>query len=836
MLSYLFRKLLPALVPALFTCTAGLAQSISGYVLDGNNDPISYAGIFIKELGTGTKTDEKGRYYLNIDAAPGPYTMVVTCIGFQAKSIQIIITDKPVSQNVWLQPSDEYLQDITVKATTKNPGYDIIQHVIDNREKFLTQLKSYRSQVYVRATETVDLKKKKSEMVVTETDDKPTKDGPVQDPMEIERKKEAARLASINLMEMQLTLNFMYPDKYKEERTAYKAYGDKQGLFIPVFSEADFNFYRNLVYFNGISEVPVISPFSRTAILSYKFKLEDVSTEDGHDVYKIRVTPRKSGDATCRGHVYINDSTWDINRLELSLDKGGLKFYDAFTIKQTYEKMEGDVCIPYRQEFNYESKVQSRTYKASTVWVYTSFEKDHEFPPKFFGNEVAVTTKEAYKRDSSYWNSTRPDPLTPDQQKMISYRDSVYAAQHSQAYLDSMEKKFNKITLGEVLYEGMGFRSEAKKRTIMLTPLLGLLDFAVIGGWRIGPDAAYYKRFENGKRLSTYGSLSMGIKNKDLQGDMDTWFRYNPMHMGHISVGAGRNFSSVNSFDAYLNQLRISNYILDDHFDFSHSRELFNGFYLITDLGYHDRQSVKNYERRTFLNEVIEETAPLLFEDYQALISNVRISYTPKQKFMREPTQKVVLGSKYPTFSFSHRKGWDGILGSDINFDYLELGIDQSLTIGTLGNSKYSVIAGKFINTNDLRYVDLKRFRQSDPILYSNPMRSFQNLDTSLSTTNFFLEAHFIHHFNGAMINNLPIIKKTRIRTVAGGGFMWVKENNFRHEELFAGVERVFKMGARRKLRIGVYGVLGQTNAEAPKTSFKVSFDIIDTWKRDWSY
>jgi len=135
-----------------------------------------------------------------------------------------------------------------------------------------------------------------------------------------------------------------------------------------------------------------------------------------------------------------------------------------------------------------------------------------------------------------------------------------------------------------------------------------------------------------------------------------------------------------------------------------------------------------------------------------------------------------------------------------------------------------------------LRFIDLKRFRESDPILYSDPLYSFQSLDTALATTNIFFEAHHIHHFNGALINNIPLLKKTRIRTVVGGGFLYVKDSNFRHEEVFLGLERVFKLGARRRLRLGFYGVLANSNISQTDTNWKISIDVIDTWKRDWSF
>jgi hypothetical protein len=419
---------------------------------------------------------------------------------------------------------------------------------------------------------------------------------------------------------------------------------------------------------------------------------------------------------------------------------------------------------------------------------------------------------------------------------VIEYRDSVETAHKSKHYLDSMEARYNKITLGEVLYNGVGFRKTSKQRDINIAPLLSFLDFAVIGGFRLGTYGSWFRRFENGRMIWTRGAFNVGLKNADPQANASFWTRYDPFSLGDASVRFGRSFYSVNSFDAYLNQLRISNYIVHDFVDLFHKREFFNGFYVSTDLGYANRKSVETYDRSSILNPIIDETDPLRFEDYQAFITNFRLAYTPRQKFMREPNRKIVLGSKYPTIFFNHKKGWDKIFSSDVDFDYIDFGLEQNILFGTLGNSKYTITAGRFVNTRDLRYIDYKRFRQSDPILYSEPMHSFQLLDTSLTSTDWFIEAHYIHHFNGAMINNIPLVKKLKIRTVAGAGVMWIKENNYRHEEIFGGLERIFKLGARRRLRLGVYGVLGQSNFAPPKTDFKISFDIIDTWKRDWSY
>lgn len=807
------------------------AQSISGRVLDENNQPVPFANIFIQESSTGVSADDKGQYFITLD--PGLYHFVVTSIGYESKQFEIEIRDKPLRYDLAVKSSSIQLNEVEVKVRRRDPAYEIIQKVIDNKEKHRAQVTSSRTQVYVKATEVVDRKKKKKPATPSS---EIKREGEAVDLFEQAKREEEARLSQINLVEMQLTLNYQFPNKYKEERTAYKLYGTKAGLFVPVFSETDFNFYYNLVRLKGISEVPLISPVSRTAILSYKYKLEQAFKENGQVVYKIKVTPRKVGDATCSGYLFINDSTWNINRLDLTIHKGALKFFDDFTIRQEYQEVETNFWIPYKQEFIYKTKSGSRLFYGNTLLVYSNFENNYPFPEKFFGNEVAVTTAEAYKKDSSFWNEARPEPLTEDETKMIAYRDSIDAVLNSKKYKDSVEAKYNKVTIGELLYHGVGFRRHERKEELFISSLLNVLDFAVIGGFRLGPYVGYYRRFENERWINTHGSLHMGVKNKDLQGSYSIHTLYNPYKLGWARLSFGREFQPIFASDAYLNQLKISNYILHDHVDLLHKKELFNGFYLTTEVSVADRSSVAGYDGRSILNEVIKEEDALEFEGYQAFVSNVNFSYTPFQRFMTEPNRKVVLGSKYPTIHVGHRKGWNALFGSDVDFDFIDFGLNQDIAMGTLGTSKYTVQYGKFVNTNTLPYLDLKRFRQSDPYLYSDPMTSFQLLDTALSTTDWFFEVHYLHYFNGAMINNIPLIKKLKLRTVAGAGYVWIRDRQIHHQEIFGGVERIFKIGPRRRLKLGFYGVLANSNYGEPRADWKISFDLIDTWKRNWSY
>jgi hypothetical protein len=807
------------------------AQVIIGRIINEFNEPVPFTNIYVQQLRTGTTSDDEGKYILDMDVE-GEYNLVFSSIGYKSQSERVLLVGDTAWVNINLSTSAVELQEIVVSASDKNPAYEMIKEVIKYKSRQLKAADSYRTKVYLKAVEETQQKLQapppKVEVDVSQ---------PNADPFAAEQAQKQALLSNLNLVEMEVMLNYQHPRRYKEERNAYQAYGNTKGLFIPVFAETDFNFYRNLVQLPGISDAPVISPLSNTAVLSYKYQLISSEYVDGRNIHKIKVTPRKEGNSTVDGVLWIVEDEWVVQKLELNLPKGTLLIADDFRIEQSYTPIDS-LWIVDRLAFHYTTRQgKKKTFRGSTVLRYSDYEHNYQFPEKFFGNEVAVTTREAYERDGTYWANTRTEELAAREAQLIRMRDSIQQVHNSPEYRDSLEELYNRITLLEIAWDGVGFRDWREKSHVYVGSLASMIDFSPVGGWRVGPYLSRFKRYSNGKIWSNSGSLHYGLRNGDLQGDFSSWVRYDPFRLGDISISGGRSFESVNQYDAYLNLLRPSNYILRDALRARHKIELVNGLFIQSEVEMNDRQPITGYDVGSIIDEVVTDDDDLLdFERYQAFISTNVLSYTPAQRYMREPDRKVILGSKWPTFSIMHRRGWDNTFGSDIRFDYIEGSIEQDIILGALGNTHYRAQVGQFVNTDDLRFVDWKQFRESDPILYSHPLRSFQMLDTSLSTTNLHFELHFIHHFNGAIINNIPLLKKTRIKTVAGGGFLWLKDNNYRHQELFVGVERVFKIGPRRRLRVGLFGVVADANNRKIDQSFKISFDLIDVWKRDWSF
>ncbi|MEL7161481.1 MAG: DUF5686 family protein, partial [Bacteroidota bacterium] len=408
------RLLTIVLLSLLGTC--GRAQTIRGHVTNEFAEPVPYANILVQELGTGTTTDDAGYYELNLETE-GNYRLVFSSLGYESKKVNVILGPETKTVDLELHTSGVELEEITVKASGKDPAYGIIRKVVKRKAQHLRSADSYRTKVYVKAVEEVDRKRKK-------VPPSPEEESGTPDPFAEEERKRLELVGRLNLLEMEVLLNFQQPRSYKEERTAYETYGNTRGLFVPRFGETDFNFYRNMVYLTGISDAPVISPLSNTGVLSYKFKLESTDLEGDQLVYKIRVTPRKKGNSTVTGHLWINEGSWTINRLELTLPRYALQLFDSFRLKQAYTRLGDSLWIVNEQIFDYVAREGKRTtFRGTTTLSYSDYEHNYRFPEKFFGNEVAVTTREAYARDSAYWQSSRTVALTAEEAKMIAVQD-----------------------------------------------------------------------------------------------------------------------------------------------------------------------------------------------------------------------------------------------------------------------------------------------------------------------------------------------------------------------------------------------------------------------------
>ena len=494
--------------------------NLSGYVYDQENQPLPYVNIFVKNSDIATTADDKGRYFLEL--REGSYEIFFSMLGYEDRFLELTITEDLV-KNVWMKESIEALNEVVVKVSKKDPAYDIIKKTIENKSKYIHQYDGISSNFYIKAFE--------KQKLVDSTRLKNIK----------EKNKDEETDSDMNLVEVNGKLYKEFPNHYKEIIDGYSVKGSDEELFFLTNTYADFNFYKNLIY-SPLTEAPLISPLNWTALLSYRFRLLNTYKENGKDIYTIEVMPKSNGNALFEGEIDIVEGDWSIKKLSFSISKKVMNYYDDFQIQQEYTLMNDSLWILKKQKFNYSTKSGKVLFEGTTAVYYDSIIINPEFKKHFFGVEVGIKLEDAYEKDSSYWNLTRPEPLSVEEQMHVVYVDSVNGVLESDWYKDSVQKETNKITIPNILWFGQDYVKWRKKKTMYFAPMANMFDPISPGGFRVGYYAVYYKKFENKRSLRLIPNATYGVRNEDFKGTLSTRWVYDPYHLRQVYGYGGRQF------------------------------------------------------------------------------------------------------------------------------------------------------------------------------------------------------------------------------------------------------------------------------------------------------
>jgi hypothetical protein len=790
----------------------GQVVKVYGKITNNKLEALPNASVHLKTSSVGTLSKDDGSYELFI--SQGTYEVVVSMVGYKTRILPMVVNDETL-QNIILEDDEEKstLSEVVIKVKSKDRADEIMKKLVDNKENINNAANIYSYKAYIKASlqdstfadkkaEDTATKKEPSVLIVTEIFLKVDKDG---------------------------------DNRIKEERLGVKVSGNPRRLFYQSTTDGDFNFYNNLITIPSISPTPFVSPVSGTGLLAYKFKTLRIERRGREKLYTISVKPKALTNATIEGEITVSDSTWSILYCRFRFPQYHLQEYSFFEVEQRHDFIDNKAWLLNQQKFTYYTEGRNKIISGQTVVNYSDYELDKKFDKRYFNSEVSITTERAYNQDSAFWKAARKQALSAKEADFMRYRDSLFAITQTRAYLDSTDKEMNRITWKKIGFFGQTLYNRDKERSWYLPPLISLYSPFAFGGGRINAAIGYGKFYHTRKNLFFNASLSYGLRNNDINGSVDLNRKYNPFNRGYYTASVKREFQFIYEGDAYINMIKRSNIYLNNAVSVGHGLEIFNGLFLHNELSIALRRSVSNYKTGnlvdSLLGDVLNNNQPVPFQPYNALYGKVRLEYTPFQKYRREPFEKIILGSKWPTVYVEWRKGIKNILGSEVDFDYIEAGLLQRLNLGLLGLSNYTVSTGSFLNTAGLRLIDYSFQRRGDPLLFMNPHRSFQALDSTFPVFKRFYEAHYVHEFNGFLLNKIPLLKKLKLREIAGAGFLFTQERNLRYGELFAGIERAFQspFNPLDKFKVGVYVVTSAANKFSNPIQFKVGFT---TWSK----
>jgi hypothetical protein len=815
--------------------------AIKGSIVDENGASIPGVRVAVENTTYGVPANSQGFYFLELPTQ-GTYVLTFTMLSFEKRSDTIVVSDKITYHETVLYEKSTELGTVEIYADKKDIAKEVIGHVIDNKKNLGRAYETYQCETYIKTS----LEKESRFPFMAETD--------------------TVGKQRMNLIESYSVTHFKQNTTYHEEVIAHHDYAEKANstvmvsvdfanpdnlvpnqaieynpyIFFEKVADGDVDPYQNLIDLPKISSKQLVSPVAANAFINYKYTLEAVFYQDKQKIYEIKVEPRFKEGPLFSGTLFIIDSLWVIKSMDLSVNPAAMDYFKEFRIIQDFENVDGN-WVATRREFSYTINDGMDYVMANTRVQHSNYLFNKGYDEKLYKNSVMSFSDDAFDRDSLYWISARPIQLKPEELQYIHEQDSIEKELNSFERIDSINAEYNRLTVWDFLLNGVGFRNREKAREIYFSPLISQPQFFGFGPYRHKLAGYYSKEFENGKSISVDAEIDYGFKYQDLKGSVGFEYTYLPKHFGSLKVSGGDVYDLVNSYESIVNTGASSNFVRKTFFAIGQRYEIVNGLYGRVSYDYSTRIAVPELARAPWLDSLMKNIGSDIqakpFETYTVSIFELELLYRFKQAYIIKKGKKIVIGTEFPELRLNYKIGVPGLFGSDVNFSFLELGASDEITFGTFGNMKWNFLAGSFLGSNiaDIRFIEHKFFRGSDFFFFSNPLKSLQLLDSTRHTAHPYLQAFVIHHFNGAITDKIPLINKTKIELVAGGGLLMIDDADYSHLEFYMGIERKFKI-KKQLFKVSAFYVLRDNGAPSVQLNFKFGIDFYNSFTNSWSY
>ena len=762
------------LVLALIFSLMSSAQ-IVGNVKDKANNDLPFVNIYIEGTYTGTTSNDDGNYELNVSEKKA-YTVVFKYLGFKTLKKKVSIEQMPYELNVVLEEENVSLETVVVNAN-ENPAHRIIRATIKNRPNILAKIQTYEADFYSRGL--IRIKDAPKKLLGQNLD-------------EFLVGLDSTRSGIIYLSETVSKIQFQKPDNLKEHIIASKVSGDDNGFSFNTASDVDFNAYQNTIELGN----QIVSPIADYAFNYYRYQLEGVFYDDhGNLINKIKVTPKRENDSAFTGYIYIVEDQWAIYALELEVSgqQAQLPAADLVGIKQTFSFSEKDqLWVIISQEIDFSYGLFGIKGDGHYTAVYSNYNFSPGFTKETFDREILSFEKDANKKDSLYWQTFRPVPLTLEETSDYVVKDSIQEVRESKPYLDSIDGVNNRFKLDN-LVSGYSYQNSFKKVYLSIGSPVSTIKYNTVQGYNADVDISFRKNYDEFRRFfSVNANLNYGLSDERLRGTVSAFFRFNNITRPSVSLSGGVEVAQFNPSEPISPLINsVSSLFFQDNYiklyersfvQAAYSQEWFNGFRFYGSASFERRTPLfnttdytifpkddKSFTSNNPLDPTSHGVAP--FETHNIVKLSVGASIRFGQKYMSYPDSKFnVPNSKYPSLYLGYEKGL-GATNSDYNFDQIMARVSQSFNIGNKGDFAYNLRAGKFFNADNIAFMDYQHFNgnQTHVSLFGNYTNVFNNLPYyALSTNTSYFEMHAEHNFKGYILGKVPLLNKLNFNLILG--------------------------------------------------------------------
>jgi hypothetical protein len=554
------------------------------------------------------------------------------------------------------------------------------------------------------------------------------------------------------------------PKKKKEILEATRVTGIENLQFNQFLGQMyfDINIYDNNV---NILNRSFVSPISNIARSYYDFYLKDSTFIGDNWCYKLDFIPKRVGDMTFEGTMWVHDTTYAIKEITAKISpEANINYVNDLYFEHSFDQIEPEVWMLTKEKIIIDVKIVEDTKLYGVYARKTSTRKNflinkpHEV--EFYNSDNTVNISDsAALRNEAYWNENRHEDLSNQEAGIIEMVDSLNTLPF-----------FNKLR-NVTYFLSTGYYPLGK---IEIGNAFSLLSINPVEKFR----AALAIRTSNAfsRRLELGGKLAYGFGDEKLKYGLLIRYNITPKKRGMLSLYYSKDIEQIgqsptaaavgSTFSSIFRTGPLDKLTMVSKIGFNLEKDIKKDFIFFG--GFEWKEYIPlgkaNYVKFSSSTGVFDTLNKITTSEFIA-----RIRWAKNEEFIGGSFDRSSVGTRYPILSLQGIFGIKDLFGGNYSYQKIEFQMEHNIPIGILGRLRYGISAGSVFGTTAYPFLKVHEGSQSY-WLYTN---AFNRMSFFEFISDQYIGAFIENHWEGLLFDRLPYINRLKLRLVSSGRIIY---------------------------------------------------------------
>jgi hypothetical protein len=505
----------------------------------------------------------------------------------------------------------------------------------------------------------------------------------------------------------------------------------------------------------------LLSPISDLAPTFYRFYLGDTVEMDGIKLVRLSFAPRNPNDLLFRGNMFITlDGNYAVQKIQMGLTKhANINWTRELRIKQDFERgADGRYHVVMSNmlaEFALSKKASGGLVGERTV-SFKNYVINQPAPDSVYEGRAEVIVDAPEAATDSFWTANRHTALSETEQKAYTNMDSL-------KNMRSYRRLMDWATLLLAGYKSAG--------PFDIGPVNAFYSFNPVEGFRLRFGGRTTPKFSKRLYFETYAAY--GFKDERVKYFLSGAYSFNKksiytfpynflrVSFQHDTKIPGQELQFVQEDNFLLSFKRGDNnkWLYNDIFIAEYVREF--GKNISYTFGF------KNWRQQAAGNIVYQKfngTDISTIQDITTTELSAEVRWAPREQFYQGKTYRIPIYNKYPIFRLRYISGIKGLAKGDYNYQQVTGNIFKRFYFSQFGYADVVTEGGYTFGQLPYPLLTIHRANQT----YAYQLNSFNMMNFMEFVSDHYVSVSTDYYFNGFIFNKLPLIKKLKLREVAG--------------------------------------------------------------------